>query len=183
MLPDNERHLLKKLARDSISHGLRHGAPMPVDLDSLPASLRAPGACFVTLYVHGTLKGCIGSLEAHRPLAEDVAHNAFAAAFRDHRFTPVDDASFSVLEIHLSLIGPSSPIDCQSQTDLEASLRSGTDGLIIEDGSHRATFLPSVWESLPTPHAFITALKRKAGLPEDYWSDSLRCYRYTTESF
>lgn len=183
MFTADDRHLLKKIARDSIHYGLKHGTPLPIDTDSLSNSITDQGASFVTLYLHGSLRGCIGSLEAHRPLAEDVAHNAFSAAFQDYRFTPVEESEFAALEIHLSILSKAVPIPCHSEQELLAQLNSGVDGLIIEDNGHRATFLPSVWESLPQPATFVEHLKVKAGLPANYWSDTIRCYRYHTESF
>ena len=183
MLPKAERYLLKKIARDSISHGLRHGEALLVDLSTLPAIVRETGASFVTLYHLGALRGCIGSLEAYRALADDVAANAFSAAFRDHRFPPVDSTIMTDLDIHISVLSPAEPIVCSSEPELLQSLRPGIDGLILEEGVQRATFLPAVWNSLPNPEHFVHELKRKAGLPLDYWSDTMSCYRYQTESF
>lgn len=156
---------------------------MPVDLDSLPQSMRQQRACFITLFATGTLRGCVGSLEAHRPLAEDAAANAFAAAFRDNRFCPISRDLVDQLDIHISLLTPPELLDCDCEQSLLAQLVPGKDGLILADGEHRATFLPAVWDALPNPARFVAELKRKAGLPADYWSDQLQCYRYHTEHF
>lgn len=156
---------------------------MPLELKSLPGSVSSPRASFVTLYHTGALHGCIGTLEAYRPLANDVAGNAFAAAFRDMRFDPVTADIVDELDVHISVLSDPEPIVCPSEHALLNQLKAGEDGLILEDEHHRATFLPAVWESLHSPEQFVAALKRKAGLPLDYWSETLRCYRYHTESF
>lgn len=169
------------LARESIRYGLEHGRPIHFDLSDLAPALTAERATFVTLLLDGHLRGCIGTLEAHRPLAEDIAANAYAAAFRDPRFPPVTRAEADRLEIHLSLLTPSEPLSFSSEQQLLDQLQPGTDGLILEEGAHRGTFLPSVWESLPEPRQFLRHLKLKAGLPEDYWSDTLTVSRYHCE--
>ena len=182
-LNDVERRLLLRLARASITHGLTHGRSVAVSLHDYPEPLRASGASFVTLHRHGQLRGCIGSLEAQRPLVEDIAGNAHAAAFRDPRFAPVTRAELDDLTIHIAILQPAQAMAFHSEAELLAQLRPGIDGLILQDGTHRATFLPAVWESLPEPREFLSQLKRKAGLRTDYWSDSIQAWRYTTESF
>ncbi|MBE0502946.1 MAG: AmmeMemoRadiSam system protein A [Desulfuromonadales bacterium] len=173
-------HLLN-LARASIRRGVQAGRPLKVALAELAAELVVPRASFVTLEKNGRLRGCIGSLEAWRPLAVDVAENAFAAAFRDPRFPPVQSEEVEELEIHLSLLTPPIAMTFSSEADLLAQLRPGVDGLILSDGPCRGTFLPSVWAELPSPQLFLTQLKRKAGLAADYWSPSVRIWRYETE--
>jgi AmmeMemoRadiSam system protein A len=138
---------------------------------------------FVTLHLDGQLRGCIGSLEAHRPLAEDVAANAFAAAFRDPRFPPVSRAEAARLALEISVLSPAEPMHFRSEADLLAQLRPGIDGLILSDLGRRGTFLPSVWSQLPAARDFLVHLKHKAGLPADHWSATLSVERYTTESF
>jgi AmmeMemoRadiSam system protein A len=110
-----------------------------------------------------------------------VTENAYAAAFRDPRFLPVAPDEFADLEIHLSLLTPPEPVEAASEADLLQQLRPGEDGLILQEGSRRATFLPAVWESLPEPQSFVRHLKRKAGLPAEYWSDTLTVFRYRAE--
>lgn len=173
--------LLLDLARASIRHGLQEGRPLTVTLEGLAAELVVPRASFVTLAKGGRLRGCIGSLEAWRPLVVDVAENAFAAAFRDPRFPPVRADEADDLEIHLSLLTPAIAMTFSSEADLLAQLRPGVDGLILQEGPYRSTFLSSVWAELATPQLFLAQLKRKAGLPADYWSPSVRILRYTTE--
>jgi AmmeMemoRadiSam system protein A len=173
---------LLEVARASIRHGLEHGSALRVDPGDFSARLREPGACFVTLRCSGRLRGCVGSLEATRSLVEDVAHNAFASAFRDSRFEPLREEEQAGLEVHLSILTPPEPLPCRSEAELLAKLQPGIDGLILQDGPHRATFLPSVWESLAEPKKFLSELKRKAGLGEDHWSDGIRFQRYRAES-
>ena len=178
---DNQQKLLE-LAKNSILHGLQTGEPLTVELSALPPELQELRATFVTLHKNHELRGCIGMLKAARPLAEDIAENAFAAAFRDYRFPPLAAEEFGQLEIHLSILTPPEPIAFSSEEDLLSQLRPGADGLIIEEGARRGTFLPSVWETLPNPKQFLRHLKQKAGLPADYWSDTLRIYRYEAEA-
>jgi len=177
-----DREALLGVARASIRHGIEHGSPLPVDPDRFSPRLREPAACFVTLRWSGQLRGCVGSLEATRSLVEDVAHNAFASAFRDSRFQPLTEEEEADLEVHLSILTPPEPLPCLSEAELLSKLRPGIDGLILQDGPYRATFLPSVWESLEEPKKFLTELKRKAGLSEDHWSDGIRFQRYRAES-
>lgn len=177
-----QKQILLDLAKNSIRHGLQTGKPLKIDPADFPPELLEPRATFVTLHLNHELRGCIGMLKAVRPLAEDIAENAFAAAFRDHRFPPLSADEFELLDIHLSILTPPEPIMFSSEEDLLAQLRCGIDGLIIEEGGRRGTFLPSVWETLPKPKQFLNHLKQKAGLPADYWSDDLRFYRYRTES-
>ena len=173
--------VLLDVARASLRHGLQVGRPLPVALEELAAELVVLRASFVTLKKGGRLRGCIGSLEAWRPLAVDVAENAFAAAFRDPRFPPLRAAEAADLAIHLSLLTPAVAMIFSSEADLLAQLQPGVDGLILSEGPSRGTFLPSVWAELPTPQLFLTQLKRKAGLAAGYWSPDVRIWRYTTE--
>jgi AmmeMemoRadiSam system protein A len=134
------------------------------------------------LYVDEKLRGCIGTIEARKPLVEDVASNARGAAFRDTRFSALTWTEYERLDIHISVLSQPEPLQFSSEEELLAQLRPRVDGLIIEEGYHRGTFLPSVWEQLPTPHEFLQNLKHKAGLAPDYWSSRIRVRRYTTES-
>ncbi|MEJ2465438.1 MAG: AmmeMemoRadiSam system protein A [Candidatus Thiodiazotropha sp.] len=182
-LDPKARQTLLTLARRSIRHGLDTGTALRVEPNEFEAPLRALRASFVTLNRQGMLRGCIGHLEATLPLVEDVAENAFAAAFRDPRFTPLSAPEFDDLELHISVLTPAEPLSCESEADLLKQMRPFKDGLILAQGHRQGTFLPSVWEQLPEPEDFLRHLKRKAGLPDDYWSPSLEIFRYETESF
>lgn len=174
---------LLTLARQSITQGLSTGSALSVDPSLFDAHLQQQRACFVTLKKNGQLRGCIGSLEACQPLVSDVAHNAWAAAFKDPRFPPLTRDELDAIEIHLSLLSVPEPMAFSSEADLISQLRPQIDGLILEDQGHRGTFLPSVWESLSQREQFWNELKRKANLPYDHWSDSLKVSRYTTQAF
>lgn len=141
------------------------------------------GATFVTLTQHGELRGCIGSLQAHRPLAEDVYRNALAAAFRDPRFEPLGRHELEATECEVSLLSAAESMAFSGEQDALAQLRPGIDGLIFEYGRYRSTFLPQVWEQLRQPHHFMAQLKRKAGLPDDFWSDEVKLSRYTVSKW
>lgn len=182
-LCEEEHILLRNVAKEAIAYGLEYGGHMPVDTSRYPLALRKPGASFVTLKKYGELRGCIGSLEAYQPLVEDIAHNAYAAAFSDPRFPSLSESELAELDIHISVLTPAVPMQFTSQADLLQQIQPGIDGLVLEDGRHRGTFLPAVWEQLPDAAQFLQHLKLKAGLPADYWSDSIKISRYTTESF
>lgn len=147
------------------------------------AALAEPGATFVTLRRWGALRGCIGSLQAHRLLEHDVRHNASAAAFRDPRFAPLAVREVEGLEIEVSLIGGTRPMAVVSEDEALARLRPGVDGVLLEWRGRRATFLPQVWEQLPAPADFLGALKEKAGLGAGFWAADLQLSRYRVRKF
>ncbi|MDX1512799.1 MAG: AmmeMemoRadiSam system protein B [Gammaproteobacteria bacterium] len=182
-LPYADRRILLGIAANSIRHGIEHGRPKPVDPENYSEGLRETRASFVTLKLDGQLRGCIGTLDASRSLVEDVAYNAHAAAFADKRFSPVTRDEADRLEIGISVLSPPTPLAVRSEDDLLAKLRPGVDGLLLEEGNRRGTFLPSVWDTLPAPQDFVRQLKLKAGFSADYWSDGISVKRYTTESF
>ncbi|MEW5769904.1 MAG: AmmeMemoRadiSam system protein A [Pseudomonadota bacterium] len=170
---------LTGLARAAIARAFGRDVPLP----EAPAWAREPGASFVTLTQDGQLRGCIGTLEAHRPLVEDLESNARAAAFGDTRFAPLEEAELARTRVEVSLLSPPQAMQFRDEADALAQLRPGVDGVILEAGWHRATFLPQVWEQLPEPAVFMAHLKRKAGLAPGYWSGEIRLSRYTVEKF
>ena len=185
-LPDAQDTLgteLLRLARGSIEHGLVNGEPLSIRFDRLPAVMADPAATFTTLRLDGKLRGCVGHLESIRPLAKDVVHTAFQAAFRDPRFDPLGQHELNGTVIEVSVLSPMQPLSVSDEADLIEKLVPGKDGLVIVNGLQRATFLPKVWDQLPDPHQFVAALKRKCGLPQDYWSESLEFRRYNTASY
>ena len=164
------------LARRSVELGVRGGRQAQVD----DADLAGPGACFVTLYRRGALRGCIGSIEPRRPLAQDIWANAHAAAFEDPRFPPMTVPELDGLSVSISVLGPLSPMRFADELDLRSQLQPGVDGLLIGDQGRRAIYLPSVWEVLPRVEDFVGQLKRKAGLSADHWSATFEAWRYVT---
>jgi len=141
-------------------------------------ALAEPGATFVTLTQNGQLRGCIGSLEAWRPLDRDVRENARAAAFRDPRFTPLSVDEFARTRVEVSLLTPAAPMSFTDEANALAQLRPAVDGVIFECAGRRSTFLPQVWEQLAEPQLFMAHLKQKAGLAADFWSPEVRLSRY-----
>jgi hypothetical protein len=146
-------------------------------------ALQQPGATFVTLTQHGQLRGCIGSLEAWRPLDQDVRSNAKAAAFRDPRFAPLAEDELARTRVEVSLLAPAVPMSFASEDDAVAQMRPGIDGMILEYGMHRGTFLPQVWESLPDPRMFMAHLKQKAGLASTFWATDIKLSRYEVQKW
>ncbi|MCW5664998.1 MAG: AmmeMemoRadiSam system protein B [Piscinibacter sp.] len=166
-------------ARNTIAAALgRAVAPEPPH----PALAR-PGATFVTLHVHGELRGCIGTLEACRALEADVRRHARAAAFEDTRFESIRAHELEALQVEVSLLGASEPLPVAGEHEAHARLRPGVDGVTLRWRGRSATFLPQVWEQLPAPRDFLAALKRKAGLPADFWAEDVLLERYAVRKF
>ncbi|MFH1493943.1 MAG: AmmeMemoRadiSam system protein A [Pseudomonadota bacterium] len=170
---------LLAIARATISSAL--GKSMQAD-ESAPW-LEAPGATFVTLTQQGELRGCIGSLEAHRSLLSDIKANALAAALRDPRFAPLGADELDRTQVEVSLLSPLAPISFSSEQDALAQLRPNMDGIVFEYGPYRSTFLPQVWEQLPQPSEFMAHLKHKAGLSPDFWDKDVKLFRYTVNKW
>lgn len=182
-LDDSDRAVLLAVAKGSIEHGLEHDCPLAPDLAEYAESLHTIRATFVTLELDHRLQGCIGTLEATRPLVVDVAEHAYAAAFRDPRFPRLRRWELDGLSLHISVLSPATVVPIRNQRSLLATLRPGIDGLTLNYRGQRATFLPSVWDNVPEPEEFLRQLKIKAGLPGDFWSSDLRFETYTTECF
>ena len=171
--------VLLQLARSAIARELGQPSPAAADLPEL----HEPGATFVTLTQRGQLRGCIGSLQAWRPLIDDVQDNARNAAFRDPRFSPLDADELPVTRVEVSLLTAPQPMTFASEADALAQLRPDIDGVIFSAGGRRATFLPQVWEQLPEPAIFMARLKQKAGLPANYWGPDVRLERYSVDKW
>lgn len=177
---ENEKgSTLLKLARSEIASKLGHDVSSPAQA----GWLAEPGASFVTLTRQGELRGCIGTLEAHRPLGLDVRENAVAAAFRDPRFMPLTRVEFDEIRVEVSVLSPSEVLVAVSEEHALATLRPNVDGVVFEYRHYRSTFLPQVWEQLPEPAEFMAHLKRKAGLPMDFWAEEVRLSRYTVSKW
>lgn len=183
-LTQTERDSLLRLARQAIEHAAQ-GSPAPaLALEQLSPALRAEGASFVTLTKHGELRGCIGTLQACQPLAADVQEHAIAAATQDYRFMPLAASELPEIKIEISRLTPPAPLDYNDPPDLLAKLRPGLDGVILQDGSRRATFLPQVWRQLPDPATFLSHLCQKMGLPAHAWKQGrLQVQIYQVEEF
>ena len=179
----SEQDQLLSLARDSIQHGLDHGQSITIDLDHFSSHLREFGAAFVTLEKHGELRGCIGSVEAYRPLVEDVAEHAWNAAFRDPRFTPLNQNEFKLLQLEISILTVPRDMEFISEQDLIDQIVPGKDGLVLSDGYRRSLFLPAVWEKLPDIESFMSHLKQKAGLSANHWSSTIKFQRFYSFEF
>jgi AmmeMemoRadiSam system protein A len=183
-LEEKDRQELLALARRAVAAALQRGQPPSLDPGQLSEELCSDGACFVTITKDGTLRGCIGSLEAHQPLAEDVRENAIAAAVRDPRFPPLSTAELDQVCFEVSVLSAPQRLEYEGLEDLLAKLRPGIDGVLIQSGFNRATFLPQVWEKLPDPHLFLQQLCLKAGLPPNaYRRGELEVFTYQAEKF
>ena len=171
--------ILLPIARAEIASEL--GRVMQVDEQH--AWLQDNGACFVTLTQQGELRGCIGTLEAHRSLLQDVKANAHAAAFRDPRFSPLGVLELEEIEVEISLLSAMTPLQFSGEREALTQLKPGVHGVVFEFGHHRSTFLPQVWEQLPNVVEFMAHLKYKAGLPPDFWAEEVRLSFYTVSKW
>ena len=175
-------HALVHAARRSIADALK--LPRAAARPAEHPEFSRPGATFVTLHdARSQLRGCVGRLEAVRPLGEDVRANARAAAFEDRRFAPLRLQEWEGLQVEVSLLDAPKPLAARDEREALAALRPGVDGLILEWRQLRATFLPQVWAQLPEPAQFMAALKRKAGLAADFWATDVQLSRYRVRSF
>ncbi len=169
-LTADEKRQLLKIARTGIADGLTHEIHPP-ETERLSPALRREGASFVTLKHGDQLRGCIGALRAHRPLVHDVYHNAQAAAFQDPRFPPVTRDELSELTIEVSVLSTPQPLAHENPEELLEKLRPHVDGVVLQHGFRRATFLPQVWEKIERPKDFLENLCYKAGLPPHAWRE------------
>lgn len=179
--PKDWRTLLDT-ARHAIKYGLTYKHAPALVLETYSEALQQPGASFVTLKESNVLRGCIGSLEAHQPLIQDVADHAFAAAFKDPRFASINHIEEPVIHISISVLSPAEVMSFKSESDLLSQIEPEKDGLIMEYQQHKGTFLPSVWEQLPDKQEFLNQLKLKAGLLADFWDDEIKVSRYRVQS-
>lgn len=177
----NEKDALLEIAHASILNGFKTKRASVVDISQYSDNLLLPRSTFITLYRNDELRGCIGSLTAQETLVQSIANNAFAAAFQDPRFSPMKLPEFQSVSVSLSILSLAEPILFTSEADLISKIRPKIDGLILQDGLKKGTFLPSVWSSLPDPKIFLQHLKQKANLPPNYWSETIKVKRYTTE--
>ncbi len=183
-LTQSEKQILLQLAREALACAV-HGQNFPtLALDELPPALQENGASFVTLTKHGDLRGCIGTLEARQPLAEDVREHAAAAALDDYRFPAVTPSELPDINIEISRLTQPQVLEYTSPEDLMQKLRPGIDGVVLRDNYRRATFLPQVWEHLPEPDQFLDQLCMKMGVQRNYWRcNPLRVETYQVEEF
>ncbi|MFQ5345061.1 MAG: AmmeMemoRadiSam system protein A [Mariprofundus sp.] len=177
----NHGQILPALAREAIAARLGIGVGSRENPDA--DWLQKVAATFVTLTMHGQLRGCIGSLEAHRPLIEDVQANAVAAAFHDPRFSPLGKDEFHAVDIEVSVLSALQPVHASDEDIALSKIRRGIDGVVLKYGVHQATFLPQVWDQLPDPHQFMAHLKQKAGLPADFRHPELQLYTYQVSKY
>jgi AmmeMemoRadiSam system protein A len=174
---------LLAIAADAIGAVLAEADPEPPIVDDFAPPLRAPAATFVTLERDGRLLGCIGSLDANRPLVSSVAHHAVAAAFCDPRLPAVTADDFESMAIIVSHLGALEAMTVRDRDELEACVRPGHDGLVLEAAGRRATLLPSVWRQVSGGAELLDVLWAKIGLPRRTWPPDTRVLRYATAVF
>lgn len=183
-LTDGEKQTLLRLAREAMEVAVRGESLPPLKEESLTPTLRENGASFVTLTIHGDLRGCIGALEAYQPLVQDVRDHAVAAALEDPRFPPVSEKELSSIYIEVSHLTEPQELSYSSSDDLLTKLRPHVDGVILKHGFRKATFLPQVWEKIPQPEEFLRQLCYKMGAQPNLWRDAkLQVYTYQVEEF
>lgn len=183
-LNESEQAILLTIARQALEKAVR-GEPLPeIKLENLPPALQDPGASFVTLTIDSRLRGCIGTLDAYQPLAKDVQEHAAAAALEDSRFPKVQPAELPYIHIEVSALTPRTPLQYDSPQELVTKLRPNVDGVILQDGMRKATFLPQVWEKVSNPEEFLSHLCLKMGAPGNIWCyKPLKVYIYQVQEF
>jgi uncharacterized protein len=169
ILNSEEKTALLRIARQALDSAVKREKLRPIEIENLPITLKEFGSSFVTLTIHGELRGCIGSLEPTMPLAEDVREHAAAAALDDYRFPPVQPSELPDINIEISYLSIPKPLSYDNPDQLLTSIKPGVDGVVIKDGFHRATFLPQVWEKLSDPEEFLSHLCLKMGASPNLW--------------
>lgn len=184
VLNQKEQQILLEIAKEALEKSVE-GLPIPeINLTTLPQSLQQDGASFVTLTVNEKLRGCIGTLQAYQPLAEDVQEHAIAAALSDPRFPRVIPEELMDISIEISVLSPRKQLHYEDEQDLLDKIRPGVDGVVLKDGFRKATFLPQVWDKIPDPDLFLSRLCLKMGAPADQWRNKpLEVYVYQVQEF
>jgi len=177
----NKGRVLIGIARAEVAKKL--GVPFEEPATSGQGWLEKPAAAFVTLTSNNALRGCIGSLEAHRPLIDDVRSNARAAAFEDPRFPPLTMEEFSNIQVEVSVLTELEAMHAYTESIAISKLRPGIDGLVFKFGMYKATFLPQVWDQLPDPVEFLGHLKAKAGLSAEFWHPEVLLFKYQVKRY
>ncbi len=160
---------LLELARKCLEHHFS-GDKLEVPED-IKKKFSENQACFVTLTENGGLRGCIGSLESRQELWKDVIENTLNAAFRDSRFLPLYSYELGKIKIEISVLNIPKKINFKDSDDLLNKIDKKM-GLILKKAFYSATFLPQVWDEIPSKQEFLEHLSRKAGLDKDAWKDA-----------
>jgi AmmeMemoRadiSam system protein A len=182
----NKGEVLLSIARAVIAKEL--GIDYDLDIKKLISDnsrLLEKGAVFVTLNTKSNhnLRGCIGSIIAHRSLIDDLIHNAKSAAFNDPRFHPLSKEEFDNIVIDISLLTPPQEVTYSNVEDLKQKIHPNIDGVIIKDSTHQATFLPQVWKELPTFELFMAHLCQKAGIFGECFNHHPSIYTYQVQEY
>lgn len=172
---------LLQLAHDALALQTTKNQHLMFDYKKYNKLLQIRVPCFVTLTKNGVLRGCIGSLHSSERLGENVINNTIRAGFSDPRFPKVTVCELKDISVSVSILSPMTPITFTTEDDLKSKIKPGVDGVVLAYKKKQATFLPSVWEALPTPDEFLGKLKMKMGLAPDFWSPEMRAQRYSTE--
>ncbi len=169
-LSDGDKRFLLALARRQLESVIVRGESITVDPDSVPESVRAEAACFVTLNENGMLRGCmLDSFTPHEPIYKNVMRNVILAATGDPRFPPVRPSELPKIEIEISVLDRPKPLSFSGPDDLLRKLRPGVDGVILKTRTGTSTYLPQVWEVFPDPADFLSSLCEKQGARPDCW--------------
>jgi AmmeMemoRadiSam system protein B/AmmeMemoRadiSam system protein A len=176
--------LLTEIARDSIIESIQKVTLVKRQslIDQYPF-LDQEGASFITLEKNKRLRGCIGSLKAHRPLIDDLRSNAKSAAFEDTRFLELKKEELSGLEVEVSILSTPKPVKYDSAASLKRQIKEGEDGVILVKDNQRATFLPQVWEQAHSFDDFFASLCSKAGLRKECLQDHPDIFRYKVKKY
>ena len=183
-IQDSDRKYLLELARNTIINRSKKVFLTKDEINKLPNELKKNRGCFVTLTINKQLRGCIGYILPIAPLYKTVIENAYNAAYGDPRFSPVKKDEIEKINIEISVLTVPEKLEYTDKNDLLSKLNPDTDGVILTKGFNGATFLPQVWEQLPSKEEFLTHLCMKAGLAFNEWEKgTLGIEIYTAEAF
>lgn len=177
VLREHQEALLR-VAAQSIVSGFERGRPLRVSESRYPEEFARKTATFVNIYHNGALRGGAGSGEPSRSLLDDVSENAYNAVFSDFRFVPLTEDEIKTAELSISVLTDPVQIRFDDEDDLLTKLDPQQDGVIFRERSNKALFLPQIWGTFPSPKEFLAHLKQKAGLPANYWSPTVKIYRF-----
>lgn len=175
--------VLLQIAKSAILDKFENNQTIDVDelLKKYPY-LTKDGACFVTLKYERDLRGCIGSIIPHRTLYDDIVHNAVSAGFGDPRFNALNEDELSHLTLEVSVLSEPEILEYKDYDDLLKKVKPNVDGLILKHGVYSGTFLPQVWEQLPSPKQFLEHLSMKAGSYPSIYEEHPTIYRYSVDA-
>lgn len=182
-LSKEDQRTLLEMAREHIQMYLATQRNIRIEESRFSKPLQQITGNYVRLILDNKTRGAVGNLPGRQPLVADINQNAYDAAFEDPRFPPVTREEIRQIIIEITVLTHPQIIVVDNEQQLLDSIHPGEEGLLLSEGVHQSHLMPSDWRRFPDPATFVGELKRKAGLPQDYWSDTLHISRFDTISF